>query len=273
MNDDCNKTAGLEYVLRVAVGARVMLRRNIDTSAGLVNGAVGTVLSITTEVIKVKFDKISEPYEVEKVNSKFMVMQKFFVCRWQFPLTLAFAITVHKCQGLSLNLALMELSQKAFVSGMAYVALSRVRTLEGVHLISFNKASIIVSRDCLQEVNRLRKEYRPDLPAYSIPKNAKSLKLTGCLTLHDPDVKLPSRKKGFNQKRGLKRPLAGNDNTKPAKKMRTKKRSMKSKPTDDDDDYVPSKKVCVAPKNDVRVTWVDPPGTFQRNYMYSAGHS
>ena len=272
MNDDCNKTAGLEYVLRVAVGARVMLRRNIDTSAGLVNGAIGTVLSVTTEVIKVKFDKISEPYDVEKVNSKFMVMQKFFVCRWQFPLTLAFAITVHKCQGLSLNSALMELSQKAFASGMAYVALSRVRTLEGVHLISFNKASIIVSRDCLQEVNRLRKEYRPDLPAYSIPKNAKSLKLTGCLTLHDPDVKPPSRKKGSNQKCGLKRPLSGNDNAKPAKKMCTKKRSMKSKSTDDDD-YVPSKKVCVAPKNDVHVTRVDPPGTFQRNYVYNPGNA
>ena len=46
MNSDCNLTAGLEVVLQVAVGARVMLRRNIDVSSGLVNGAVGTVIAI-----------------------------------------------------------------------------------------------------------------------------------------------------------------------------------------------------------------------------------
>ena len=61
MNDDCNKTASLEYVLKVAVGARVMLRRNIDTRAGLVNGAIGNVLSIAPDVLKVNFDKINEP--------------------------------------------------------------------------------------------------------------------------------------------------------------------------------------------------------------------
>ena len=45
LNSDCNLTAGLEAVLEIAVGARVMLRHNIDTSKGLVNGAVGTVIS------------------------------------------------------------------------------------------------------------------------------------------------------------------------------------------------------------------------------------
>ena len=46
LNSDCNMTARLEAVLQVAVGAGVMLRRNIDTTTGLVNGAVGTVLSM-----------------------------------------------------------------------------------------------------------------------------------------------------------------------------------------------------------------------------------
>ena len=283
LNQDCNKTAGLEYVLRLAVGTRVMLRRNIDTSKGLVNGAIGTVLSITTEVVKVLFDKMTEPYEVEKVNSKFVVMRTFYVSRRQFPLTLAFAITVHKCQGLSLNSALMDLSQKVFASGMAYVALSRVRTLEGVHLINFNKESIIVSGDSLREVNRLRKQYRPDLPTYSIPKHAQYHKLTGHLMVSEPDIKPPSSKKSrLGIKCAPKRPLASADSAKSAKKLRiddgsNKKCSRKRKLVDNVSKQ--SKKVCfdkAAPKDDdLLITGVYPPGMVQidANFIYNPGNA
>ena len=68
LNSDCNLTAGLEAVLRVAVGACVMLRRNIDTSQGLVNGAIGTVISIKAHHISVHFDTMSHVYDVEKVK-------------------------------------------------------------------------------------------------------------------------------------------------------------------------------------------------------------
>ena len=79
LNSDCNLTAGLEAVLQVAVGACVMLRRNIDTSKGLINGAVGTMVSIKAHHIMVQFDNVPEPYWVEKVKSRFMVMKKIFV--------------------------------------------------------------------------------------------------------------------------------------------------------------------------------------------------
>jgi hypothetical protein len=65
LNSDCNMTAGLEAVLQVAVGARVMLCRNIDTSSRLVNGAVGTVISIKAHHITVQFDSRQEPHHVE----------------------------------------------------------------------------------------------------------------------------------------------------------------------------------------------------------------
>ena len=57
---------------------------NIDTKQGLVNGAIGTVLSITKERVKVKFDHITEPYKVERVQSRFMVMKNFYVYRNSF---------------------------------------------------------------------------------------------------------------------------------------------------------------------------------------------
>ena len=86
-----------------------MLRRNIDTNTGLVNGAIGTVLSIRKDHVSVQFDHISEPYDVEKVKSRFMVMKNYFVYREQFPLILAYAVTIHKCQGLSLDCAIVDL--------------------------------------------------------------------------------------------------------------------------------------------------------------------
>ena len=109
LNRDCNLTAGLEANLTLA---HVMLRRNIDTKTGLVNGAIGTVQKIGATYVKVKFDHINDPYNVEMVKSRFMVMKNFFVYRKQFPLILAYAVTIHKCQGLSLDCAIVDLSDR-----------------------------------------------------------------------------------------------------------------------------------------------------------------
>ena len=100
-----------------------------------------------------KFDNIEDELEIERVKSKFIVLKQYFVYREQFPFILAYAITIHKCQGLSLNCAIMDLSSNVFSSGMAYVALSRVRTLSGVHLTAFDEDSIMVNSKSLEEIN------------------------------------------------------------------------------------------------------------------------
>ena len=89
-----------------------MLRCNIDTKAGLVNGAIGTIKAISARCISVKLDHISDPFDIEKVKGKFMVMKNYYIYR---KLILA---TIHKCQGLS---AIVDLSSKVFADGMAYV--------------------------------------------------------------------------------------------------------------------------------------------------------
>ena len=76
LNEDCNMTAGLEAKLLLAVGARVMLRRNIDTNTGLVNGAIGTVVSVRPNHVTVQFDHTNTLYNVEKVKSRFTIMIK-----------------------------------------------------------------------------------------------------------------------------------------------------------------------------------------------------
>ena len=173
LNRDSNLTAGLEANLRLAVGARVMLRRNIDTKAGLVNGAIGTVISIAMNHISIQFDYMRAPDKIERVKSRFMVMKNLTVYRKQYPLILAYAVTIHKCQGLSLDCAIVDLSDRIFAAGMAYVALSRVRSLSGLHLVELDPKSIQVSVSCLTEINRLREAYRSDLPCYPLPVQPK----------------------------------------------------------------------------------------------------
>ena len=142
LNEDSNSTGGLEAEITLAIGARVMLRRNIDTKKGLVNGALGTVKAISNSKFKIKFDHLIDLCDIEKIKCRFMLQKTFCVYRRQFPLSIAYAVTIHKCQGLSLDCAIVDLSSNIFCAGMAYVAISRVRTLKGLFLTAFDPASI-----------------------------------------------------------------------------------------------------------------------------------
>ena len=80
---------------------------------------------------------------------------------------------------------------------MAYVAISRVRTLAGLHLLAFDPKSIKVSDECVQEVNRLRKLFRPDLTSIPLSKECKAVqhKISALPLVHttDPVVQHPKR--------------------------------------------------------------------------------
>ncbi|XP_045763660.1 ATP-dependent DNA helicase PIF1-like [Maniola jurtina] len=173
--DDSSLSAGLENVITVKIGARVMLRRNIDVSKGLVNGSIGEIEKVLYEAdqndkprkIKIKFSH-NLTYELERVKTKFQILNNAYVHREQFPICLAYAITIHKSQGLSLDSALLDLGSSIFSRGQAYVALSRVKTMDGVHLINLDPSQIKAQESSINEYNRLRTLYRPDLDKLSV---------------------------------------------------------------------------------------------------------
>ena len=164
-----------------------MLRRNIDVTVGLVNGAIDTVLGIYSTCISIKFDHIDVPCDIERVTTRFMLSKNLYIHRKQFPLILSYAITIHKCQGLSLDTAIIDLLTDVFGDGMAYVALSRVRTLNGLHLLSFDPLSVKVSNPCINEINGLRSKFRSDLPQIKNSKRKKrKIQVTGAIDSCEP---------------------------------------------------------------------------------------
>ena len=162
-----SETGNLHNVLKIAVSARVMLTVNVNVTDGLVNGARGEVIHIVTvasrkvKTILVKFDdenvgqeairasqhrnRFSNAVPISRVEVKFNARGKCGseVTRSQFPLTLAWATTIHKVQGLTLNEIVVDMEGSSrFSPGQAYVAFSRVKTLAGLHIIKFNAGAI-----------------------------------------------------------------------------------------------------------------------------------
>jgi len=91
-------------VQKVKIGAKV-IRCNIDASLSLVNGTIVSVVQATSTdyVEKIKlFLPSGLEYFIERINVKFQVMDKAFVIRKQFSLSLSYGITIHKNQGLCL---------------------------------------------------------------------------------------------------------------------------------------------------------------------------
>ena len=107
-------------------------------------------------------------------------------------------MTIHKCQGLSLDCAIVDLSDKVFADGMAYVALSRLKSSAGLHTWLHLLHNLL--RLMLKEVNRLRQEYRTDLPLHdvSVSSAATKYKLRALSDIDEPLAKRQHTTKKFH---------------------------------------------------------------------------
>ena len=153
-----------DFELKLKVGAQIVFIKN-DAEKRWVNGTMATVLETNNRSIVVEVEDGST-YEVEQktwennvysYNTKTgKIEEKVMGTFTQYPLKLAWAITIHKSQGLTFEKMALDFGSGTFASGQAYVALSRARSFEGIFLkTKLNRRDVKLS----EEVERFSKTF------------------------------------------------------------------------------------------------------------------
>ena len=127
--------------LALKIGAQVMFVKN-DSDGRWVNGTIGIVEELSNDIVRVRVGDVLHEVEQEKwknIGYEFSeeegkIAEKTLGSYTQFPLILAWAITIHKSQGKTLERVIIDLGSGAFAAGQLYVALSRCKTLSGIAL-------------------------------------------------------------------------------------------------------------------------------------------
>ena len=150
-----------DEILRLKKGAQVLMIKN-DPEKRWVNGSIGKIYSIAEKIIKVfingkiyevrkeKWDRIQYRYDDnnDEINEEIVGSFK------QYPMRLAWAITIHKSQGQTFNKVIIDISRGAFAEGQLYVAMSRCTTLEGIELVKqIKRSDIKVNEDIVNFQN------------------------------------------------------------------------------------------------------------------------
>ncbi len=182
-----SKNCRAEKEIALKLGAKVMLLVNMDFNKGLINGACGTIMGFNENSITIKFDNGVEA-NIPKNKFEYYYNDRVVAERMQYPLKLAYGITIHKSQGMTLDKLVVDCS-RIFERGQAYVAMSRVKSLEGLYLKNFEPQKVLVDSHVaefyqnIEEVGNV--EYVPEVAESEEPSfNNDEVKelIVGCVT-------------------------------------------------------------------------------------------
>lgn len=138
-----NKNIQAPELVALKEGCRVMYLKN-KHSCNIFNGSCGYVTDIQEESVTVKFDN---GYKEKFYKEPFFYYENetYIGTRFQIPFILAYAITIHKAQGLTLDEVVID-CRSAFEHGQVYVALSRVKKLENLYILGFNAYKVYADK-------------------------------------------------------------------------------------------------------------------------------
>lgn len=147
--DKYKRNLGLSDKLELRVGAQVMVTYNLNIETGIVNGSRGIITRFNEDSIPVVKFKSGIEIAIDFHLYEVKEFDKVVITFTQLPLKLAYAITIHKSQGSTLDLVVMDLKD-VFEYGQAYVALSRVKDLSSLYLKSIDFGKIVANPKALE---------------------------------------------------------------------------------------------------------------------------
>lgn len=141
-NSDAEKWAasqGIPAVVELCVGAQVVITWNIDLEGGIVNGTRGVVHSFNGSTSVTVVTRRGTPIKIERITVKDEDNPGIYAM--YLPIQLAYSLTFHKCQGMTLDAAEIDVGPSVFEFGQAYTALSRVKNLASLRVSNIAKRS------------------------------------------------------------------------------------------------------------------------------------
>lgn len=136
-------------------GAQVMLTKNIDVNSNLCNGSRGVVLECKDNTVLVRF----KDCEFEVQPESWIIEDDYAIfTRTQIPLILGYAFTIHKSQGVTLDHLIVSLGKDIFMGNLAYVALSRCRSLKGLFITSLSPDKIFPLKESVKFEEKIKEQ-------------------------------------------------------------------------------------------------------------------
>lgn len=135
--------------------AQVILKANLNIEKGLCNGSRGVVTEINNHLRRVTVKFKNGMYVDIDFHRWETEIDGVIYYREQMPLILGYAVTVHSCQGMTLDSAVLDLGYSIFSPAQAYVALSRVRTLDGLYISKIIEKSFFVDEEACNYLDEI----------------------------------------------------------------------------------------------------------------------
>lgn len=175
-----------DEVLTLKSGAQIMFVKNDTVEHRFYNGMIGEVVKVGSDSIWVRSKDDNNVFSLERTewsNSKYVINKETLEITEevegtfsQYPIRLAWAITIHKSQGLTFEHAILD-TYHSFAHGQTYVALSRCKTLNGMVLVSPLRQEAIISDDTVDRFNQTTLNRMPDAAKLKSLEDAYTLQI------------------------------------------------------------------------------------------------